>query len=332
MKPPATRKIGPFQVAPVGFGCMNLSHAYGIPPTPAEGAKLLRHAREVGYDYFDTAALYGFGKNETLLGETLSRDRHHITISSKCGIFAGADGKREVNGHPDVLRATCEASLARLRTDAIDLYYLHRWDKRYPIEDQIGALALLKQAGKIRAIGVSEVSVSTLRKAHATHPIDAIQSEYSLWTRNPDQGMLEATAELGIAFVAFSPLGRGFLPGTLRINQFALGDIRRAMPRFTGEAFNANLKLLDGLAHIALDVGCSMAELAIAWVLARAPNIIALPGTTNAAHMEENWRGQFGGVSAEAMARLDRLFGGGAVHGNRYPQSVRDEIDTEEVS
>jgi len=325
-----TRQVGPFEVAPVGLGCMNLSHAYGIPPSPAEGAVLLRHAREVGYNFIDTAALYGFGKNETLIGNTLAGQRQDFVLASKCGLFANAEGKREINGHPDMIRTTCDGSLKRLRTDVIDLYYLHRWDKRYPVEDQIGALAELKAAGKVRAIGISEVSVATLRKAHAAHPIDAIQSEYSLWTRNAEQGMLAATQELGIAFVAFSPVGRGFLSGKLRSNDFAPGDIRRPMPRFIGEAFEANLKLLDGLAVIAQDAGCSMAELAIAWVLTRAPHVISLPGTTKAEHMDENWRGQFVELSADTLTRLDRLFAKGAVHGNRYPNSVRAEIDTEE--
>lgn len=325
-----TRQVGPFEVAPVGLGCMNLSHAYGIPPSPAEGAVLLRHAREVGYNFIDTAALYGFGKNETLIGNTLAGQRQDFVLASKCGLFANAEGKREINGHPDMIRTTCDGSLKRLRTDVIDLYYLHRWDKRYPVEDQIGALAELKAAGKIRAIGISEVSVATLRKAHAAHPIDAIQSEYSLWTRNAEQGMLAATQELGIAFVAFSPVGRGFLSGKLRSNDFAPGDIRRPMPRFIGEAFEANLKLLDGLAVIAQDAGCSMAELAIAWVLTRAPHVISLPGTTKAEHMDENWRGQFVDLSADTLTRLDTLFAKGAVHGNRYPNSVRAEIDTEE--
>jgi aryl-alcohol dehydrogenase-like predicted oxidoreductase len=325
------RQVGPFQVAPVGFGCMNLSHAYGVPPSVEEGARLLRHARETGYNLFDTAALYGFGKNEMLIGEALAGQRDDFVLASKCGMAANAEGKREINGHPDVIRATCEASLKRLRTDVIDIYYLHRWDKNYPVEDQVGALAELKAAGKIRAIGISEVSVATLRKAHATHPIDAIQSEYSLWTRNADQGMLAATQELGIAFVAFSPVGRGFLSGKLRSNEFAPGDIRRPMPRFIGAAFDANLTLLDGFAVIVAGVGCTMAELAIGWVLARAPHIVALPGTTNAKHIDENWRGQFVDVSADVMQRLDELFVG-HVQGNRYPASVRAEIDTEEYA
>ena len=332
------RQVGPFRVAPVGLGCMNLSHAYGVPPSPEEGARLLRHARDLGYNFFDTAALYGFGKNEQLIGDTLAGERQNFVLASKCGMFANAEGKREINGHPDMIRATCEASLARLRTTWIDLYYLHRWDKRYPIEDQIGALAELKQAGKIREIGVSEVSVATLRKAHAVHPICAIQSEYSLWTRNPEQGMLAATAELGIAFVAFSPVGRGFLSGALRSNEFVPGDIRWPMPRFQGEAFTANLRLLDEFASIAHDAGSSnpndpglsMAEVAIAWVLSRGSHIIAVPGTTNSIHLIQNWRARLLNLSPDITTRLNTLFSKGAVHGNRYPAAVREEIDTEE--
>lgn len=329
------RRIGPFSVAPVGLGCMNLSHAYGVPPSPLEGARLLHHARAIGYDLIDTAALYGFGKNETLIGETLPNTRNDYVLASKGGMAANDEGKRAIDGRPEVLRKNLEQSLRNLRTDVIDLYYLHRWDKKLPLEDQVGALADFKREGKIRAIGLSEISVATLLKANAVVQIDAVQSEYSLWSRNPDVAtphgtMLEVTRKLAIAFVAFSPLGRGFLPGTLRSNEFAPGDIRRPMPRFMGENWAHNLTLLEPFAAIAREAECAPAELAIAWLLHRAPHIIALPGSTNADHISENWRGQFVKLTAAINARLEALFAKGAVKGNRYPDAVRVEIDTEE--
>ncbi len=329
------RRIGPFTVSPVGLGCMNLSHAYGVPPSPEVGATLLHHAREIGYNLIDTAALYGFGKNETLIGETLPNTRDDYVLASKGGMAANDEGKRAIDGRPEVLRKNLEQSLKNLRADAIDLYYLHRWDKKLPIEDQVGALADFKREGKIRAIGLSEISVPTLLKATKIAKIDAVQSEYSLWSRNPDVAtahgtMLDVTYNLGIAFVAFSPLGRGFLPGTLHSNEFVQGDIRRPMPRFIGENWEHNLSLLSSFALIAKETGRSMAELSIAWLLHRAPHVIALPGSTSAEHISENWRGQFIALSAETIGKLESLFAKGAVHGNRYPAAVQAEIDTEE--
>ena len=207
-----SRTLGLFQVSAVGLGCMGLSHAYGTPPDPKTAAQILLKALDLGYTFFDTAALYGLGANETLLGETLKLRRGEIVLASKCGMLR----PRELDGRPEVLKPTCEDSLRRLKTDVIDLYYLHRWDKRVPIEDSVGALADLVKQGKIRGIGFSEVSAQTLRRAHAVHPIAAVQTEYSLWTRNPEIAVLDACRELGAAFVAFSPLARGFLTGTLR--------------------------------------------------------------------------------------------------------------------
>ena len=250
------RQVGPFAVAPVGLGCMNLSHAYGVPPSVEEGAKLLRRAREVGYNFIDTAALYGFGKNETLIGDTLAGQRNDFILASKCGLFKDADGKRELNGHPDVLRATCEGSLARLRTDVIDLYYLHRWDKRYPVEDQIGALARLREEGKIRAIGISEISVATLKKAQAVHPIAAVQSEYSLWSRDPEDEIFAVCRELGIGFVPYSPLGRGLLTGTIgKPDALGASDWRLTLPRFQAEAMAANNAVIAVLEKMAAGKG-----------------------------------------------------------------------------
>jgi hypothetical protein len=214
-----TRALGPFQVAPIGLGCMNLSHAYGQPPDAAQAERLLLQALDSGVTLFDTAALYGFGANETLVGQVLGPHRSRFTLASKCGMqgVTFPDGlKRVIDGRPATIKATCEDSLRCLQTDVIDLYYLHRWDKQVPIEDSVGALSDLVREGKIRSIGLSEVSAATLRRAHAVHPVAALQTEYSLWTRNPELGVLDACRELGVAFVAFSPLGRGFLTGAMQ--------------------------------------------------------------------------------------------------------------------
>ena len=204
------RTIAGFQVPPIGLGCMNLSHAYGNPPPREQAVAVLERAVEIGITHFDSATLYGFGRNEALVGPVLKPVRDRILLTSKCGI-SGVDGKRVIDGRPATLKRALEESLQRLETDVIDLYYLHRWDKAVPIEDSIGEMAKMVESGKVRSLGLSEVSVATLKKAHAVHPIAAVQSEYSLWTRNPELGMLDACAEIGAAFVAFAPLARGFL-------------------------------------------------------------------------------------------------------------------------
>ncbi len=323
------RRIGPLSVSAVGLGCMNLSHAYGSPPPVEDAQRLLLRALELGVTLFDTAALYGFGSNEDLIGRTLSQHRSKFTLASKCGM-QGVDGKRVIDGRPETLKKTCEDSLRRLRTEVIDLYYLHRWDKQVPIEDSIGALSELVAQGKIRAIGLSEVSAATLRRAHAVHPIAALQNEYSLWTRNAELGTLQATRELGVAFVAFSPLARAFLTGKLRdVAGFEAKDIRRGMPRFQPDNFAANLKLLDGMAALARDANCTMAQLALAWLLARGEHVLAIPGTTQIAHLEENVSAADVHINAEMSARLDALINQTTVSGNRYPDATELEIDTE---
>src|SRR5271170_5994633 len=212
------RQLGPFAVSSIGFGCMNLSHAYGTPPSPEDGAQMLLRALDLGVTHFDTAALYGFGANEELLGRTLAPLRSRFTLASKCGVQgvkSESGVRRRIDGRPATLKQTCEDSLRRLQTEVIDLYYLHRWDKTVPIEDSVSALGDLVRAGKIRAVGLSEVSAATLKRAHAVYPIAAVQSEYSLCTRNPEIAVIEACRSVGATFVAFSPLARGFLTGTL---------------------------------------------------------------------------------------------------------------------
>ena len=324
------RKLGPFDVTAIGFGCMNLSHAYG-PPQPRDVAeRVLRRALELGVTHFDTAALYGLGINEALVGDVLGQRPANVIVASKCGLF-GRDGKRVMDGSAEAIRATCEQSLRSLRTECIDLYYLHRWDKRTPIEESIEAMAELVRAGKIRAIGLSEVSAATLRRAHAVHPIAALQSEYSLWTRNPEIATLAECRNLGIAFVAFSPLGRGFLAGRQRAtSEFVEGDLRRGMPRFQSPNFEENLRLLGPLAAIAAEVGVSCAQAALAWVLARDPGTLVIPGTTNEAHLVENCGADRIRLPAATIAKLDALLPPGKVAGARYPPATQVENDTEE--
>jgi aryl-alcohol dehydrogenase-like predicted oxidoreductase len=329
------RQIGPFQVTAIGLGCMNLSHAYGTPPPPEQGERVLLAALDSGVTLFDTAALYGFGANETLVGNVLSKHRSRFTLASKGGV-AGVrsdDGtvKRVIDGRPETLRRNCEDSLRRLRTDVIDLYYLHRWDKKVPIEDSVGAMSDLVRAGKVRSIGLSEVSANTIRKAHAVHPISAVQTEYSLWTRNPEIAVLETCRELGAAFVAFSPVGRGFLCDTLHdVTTLDAKDIRRAMPRFSPENYAANLKLLPPYKALAREVGCTPAQLALAWLLHKRPDIVVIPGTTSLEHLHEDLGAADVQLAADLMGRLEALINQETVKGHRYSAQGRSEVDTEE--
>ncbi|WP_079433004.1 aldo/keto reductase [Zoogloea sp. LCSB751] len=322
-------RIGPLQVSPIGLGCMNLSHAYGVPPGPEQGAEVLLKALDAGVDFFDTAALYGFGANERLLGRVLAPHRSRFVLASKCGMH-GVDGKRVIDGRPETIRASVEASLDRLQTDVIDLLYLHRWDKAVPIEDSVGAMAELVKAGKVRALGLSEVSAETLRKAHAVHPIAALQTEYSLWTRNPEIAVLDACRELGVAFVAFSPLARGFLGGPLDVAAFDAKDIRRAMPRFAPDNYAANLRLHEAYAALAQEAGCTPAQLALAWLLAKGEDIVPIPGTTSVAHLQEDLAAAQVTLKPDLIARLDALINQGTVVGSRYNAATQAEIDTEE--
>jgi aryl-alcohol dehydrogenase-like predicted oxidoreductase len=323
------RKLGPYDASAISLGCMNLSHAYG-PPQPREvSEQVLRRALDLGITHFDTAALYGFGMNEKLVGEVLARRPDDVIIASKCGLF-GREGKRVIDGRPESIRAICEESLRNLRTERIDLYYLHRWDRRVPIEDSVGAMVELKAAGKIGAIGLSEVGAATLRRAHAVHPIAALQSEYSLWTRNPEIAVLAECRRLGITLVAFSPLGRGFLAGTMRSPaELHEGDIRRTMPRFQEAQFERNIRLLAPLGAIAARLGCTRAQLAIAWVLSQGDHVIAIPGTTKVVHLEENHGAGDIRLDAATKAELDALFQPASVAGERYPPATQAENDTE---
>ncbi len=314
---------------------MNLSHAYGAPVSAEQGERVLLAALDAGVTLFDTATLYGFGANENLVGRVLKQHRSRFTLASKCGmqgVDVAGDGKlvRVIDGRPDTLRKTCEDSLRRLQTDVIDLYYLHRWDKSVPIEESVGALGELVRRGHIRTVGLSEVSAATLRRAHAEFPITAVQTEYSLWTRNPEIAVLDACRELGVAFVAFSPVARGFLCGGLTdVSTLDAKDIRRAMPRFAPEAYAANLKLLDGYQAIARDVGCTPAQLALAWLLHQGEHIIPIPGTTNVEHLHDDLGAVNVRLDAATMERLGALINERRVVGNRYNAQSAREVDTE---
>lgn len=324
-----TRRIGPFEVSAIGLGCMSLSHAYMPLPDREHGARLLRRALEIGHTFLDTAALYGGGANETLLGETLADRRADYVLATKGGMSVNAEGKRAIDGSPGVIRANCEESLRRLRTDVIDLYYLHRWDKRVPIEDSVGEMAELVAEGKVRTLGLSEVSAATLRKAHAVHPITAVQSEYSPWTRNPEVAVLDACREIGAAFVAFSPLARGFLAGGMP-QALLDGDIRRFMPRFQGENLERNRELQAGFAALAARAGCTPAQLCLAWTLSRGDHVVPIPGTARLDHLEENAADV--DVPQAIFAEVDALLAPSHVAGPRYNAATQAEIDTEELA
>ena len=311
---------------------MSLSHAYGTPPASEAAATLLLRALDIGYTHFDTAALYGFGANETLIGRTLKDRRAECVLATKGGMH-GVDGKRVIDGRPEAIVQNCDDSLRRLQTDVIDLYYLHRWDKRLPVEESVGALADLVTAGKVKAIGLSEVSSDTIRKAHGVHPVAAVQTEYSLWTRNPEIAVLDTCRELGITLVAFSPLGRGFLTGKLRdVSTLPAKDIRLAMPRFQGEHFARNLGLLEGLAAVAGERGCTMGQLALAWLLAQSADIVPIPGTTRVDHLEENRQAPAIRLDQATLDRLNALVNPRTVSGARYNAATQMEIDTEEIT
>ncbi|HSX55593.1 MAG TPA: aldo/keto reductase [Sphingomonas sp.] len=324
------RRLASSAVNPIGLGCMSLSHAYGIPPARDEAVRLLNQALDLGYDHLDTAALYGFGANETLLGEAIAHRRDEYFLASKCGM-TGVDGKRVIDGRPETLRKTIDEALGRLRTDRIDLYYLHRWDKSVPVEESVGELARMVAAGKIGAIGLSEVSAATLRRAHAVHPIAAVQNEYSLWSRNVELGVLDATREIGAALVAFSPVARGFLAGGVpSLDVLPEKDIRRAMPRFQPFNFGKNLALLDLVREIGAELGITPAQLCLQWLLGRGDHVLPIPGTTSPDHLAENFATPATPLPAQVIATLDAAFVNDKVTGHRYPRSTLPEIDTED--
>lgn len=328
--PMTRRTLAGRAVTPVGLGCMSLSWAYGGRPTDEDGLRLLDRAIDLGYDHFDTARLYGQGHNEAQVGKALKGRRDKVLLASKMGIFASGD-KRGVDCRPDTIRSELEVSLRLLQTDHIDLYYLHRRDFTVPIEESIGALADLVKEGKIGGIGLSEMSAETLRRAAAVHPVAAMQTEYSPWTRNPELGVLDACRELGTTFVAFSPVARGVLAGAINDPEMLdRDDIRRAMPRFQGENWAKNHTLALAFAALAKDAGVTPAQLSLAWVLSRGDNIVAIPGTGNIAHLEENIARWDWVIPVDLAAAVDALINQQTVAGHRYASGMLPTIDTED--
>lgn len=324
------RRIGDRDVHPVGLGCMNITHAYGPPLNEADAKALLVRAVDLGCDFLDTATIYGLGRSEELIGEALGQRRNDYFLASKC-VLGFRDGQRVLDGRPEAIKAACEASLKRLRTDVIDLYYLHRPDPKVPVEDSAGALADLVRQGKIRFIGLSEMGEDQLRRAHKIHPVAALQSEYSLWVRNPEIAVLDACRELGTVLVAFSPVGRGFLadPPADPAN-FHDSDMRRVMfPRFFPEFYPKNLALLDEARAVAREARCSVAQLALAWTLSKGPHVIPIPGTARIAHLEENHTAANVSLTPAQVARLDAHFAPERAVGPRYSPPGQASVTTE---
>jgi aryl-alcohol dehydrogenase-like predicted oxidoreductase len=320
------RKLGPLEVSAMGLGCMGMTAIYGE-VDEVEAIATIHRAIELGVDFIDTADMYGAGKNEELVGHALRDRRDKVVLATKFGNIRTPDGKASINGRPDYVPEACDASLKRLGVDVIDLYFLHRVDPAVPIEDTVGAMAKLVEAGKVRHIGVSEAGAATLKRAHATYPLAALQSEYSLWTRDPEDRVLPLCRELGIGFVAYSPLGRGFLTAAIP-NASALpeSDRRRDMPRFQGENAAQNGRLVETLRDLAAAEGCTPAQLALAWVLSGGDDIVPIPGTKRRRWLEENVAAFDVGPSAAALRRLDETFRPDAVAGTRYPAAQMSRV------
>jgi aryl-alcohol dehydrogenase-like predicted oxidoreductase len=318
------RTLGRLEVSAIGLGCMGMSDFYG-PRDEAESLATIERALDLGVTFFDTADMYGAGANETLLGRGLGRRRSQVVVATKFGIVRDPKNPsyRGFDASPEHCARACDASLKRLDTDYIDLYYLHRVDARTPIEDTVGAMQRLVEAGKVRHLGLSEVSAETLRRAHAVHPITALQSEYSLWTRDPEDGILDACRALGVGFVPYSPLGRGFLSGALaNPDDFAADDFRRIQPRFQGENFHKNLALVRAVQRLAAARGITAAQLALAWVLAQGHDVVPIPGTKRVKYLEDNVAAVDVNLSTDDLAALEAAFPRAAVAGERYQTSA----------
>jgi aryl-alcohol dehydrogenase-like predicted oxidoreductase len=318
---------GGLEVPAIGLGCMVLSGSYG-PVEEKESLTMLDRALELGCTFWDTADVYGRGHNEQLVGRALKGRRDRVVLATKCG-FVWTDTKDEarIDGSPQHIRAACEASLRRLGVEVIDLYYLHRLDPKVPIEESVGGMAELVRSGKVRYIGLSEVSANTLRRAAKAHPIAALQSEYSLWTRDPEGAIFQTCRELGLCFVAFSPVGRGFLAGAISQPEFAANDFRRNVPRLVGENFHHNLRLVESIRWLATEKRCTPAQLALAWVMAQGDFICAIPGTRRRDHLEENWRAQQVWLRPADLAQIRENLAQSAIAGERYTPEVMARVD-----
>lgn len=328
MKQRRLGKHGP-GVSAIGLGCMGMSEFYGQ-GDDAQSLETLAMALDRGIDFLDTADMYGLGHNEELLGRFLKGRREKVVVATKFGIVrdANAPAARRIDNSPQYIRQACDASLRRLGLDTIDLYYAHRRDRSVPVEDSVGAMAELVKAGKVRYLGLSEVSPETLRRAHAVHPITAIQSEYSLWSREPEREMLATCRELGVTFVAYSPLGRAILTGTVKSEEsFAPDDFRRSNPRFQGDALQKNLHLVAGLADFAGRHGATSGQIALAWILSKHSDVVPIPGTKRPRYVIENAAAVDIKLSADEIAALDELFDPSAVAGDRYTQAGMTHVE-----
>ncbi|PYE49402.1 aldo/keto reductase [Deinococcus yavapaiensis] len=314
------RSLRDLKVSAIGLGCMGMSEFYGA-GDEAESLRTIDRALELGVDFLDTADMYGVGRNEELVGRALKGRRDRVVLATKFGNVRGPNGERlGIDGRPEYVRQACEASLKRLGVDHIDLYYQHRVDPKTPIEDTVGAMSELVREGKVRFLGLSEASARTIRRANAVHPIAALQSEYSLWTRDPEDEVLATCRELGVGFVAYSPLGRGFLTGQIKSpDDFSPDDFRRFSPRFQGENFEGNLRLVTVVQDLAAEKGCTPSQLALAWLLAQGDDIVPIPGTKRVKYLEENVGAVDVALSADDLSRLDAIFAKGVVAGERYP-------------
>ena len=317
-----SRKLGAqgLTASQLGLGCMGMSEFYGV-RNDEESVKTLHRSLELGINFWDTADSYGPYKNEELVGIALKGKRQQVTLATKFGIVRDPNNPaaRGLNGRPEYVKRSCEASLKRLQTDCIDLYYLHRVDPAVPVEDTVGAMAELVRAGKVRYLGLSEVSAPTLERAHRVHPITALQSEYSLWTRDPEGDVLATCERLGVGLVAYSPLGRGFLTGALKSPEdFAADDYRRMTPRFQGENFARNLALVEKVKTLAHDKGCTPAQLALAWVMAQGEHIVPIPGTRRVRNLDENLGALRVQLSSVDLATIEAVFPVSGVAGARY--------------
>jgi aryl-alcohol dehydrogenase-like predicted oxidoreductase len=307
-------------VSAMGLGCMGMSQSYGT-PDDQESLATINLAIDRGVTLLDTADMYGGGTNEELVAKVLAKRRNEVVLATKFGNMRNPDGRfLGVNGKPEYVQAACEASLKRLKISTIDLYYLHRVDTNVPIEDTVGAMARLIEQGKVRYLGLSEAGAKTIRRAHATYPITALQSEYSIWTRDPEGEILNTCRELGIGFVPYSPLGRGILTGKVRnTGEFGAKDFRRISPRFQGENFNKNLQIVERIERVAAEKNCTPAQLALAWVLAQGPDVVPIPGTKRRTYLEQNLEALDVKLTPEDLRRIDEVAPRGAAVGARYP-------------